>query len=398
MKLDPGGYIPVGTAGDSSPRSHAASTESGGGGGWENLGSWFWDEEFWLSSSVSNVTWNALRPGTVSIIGRSAGHTDTESEPASSSYPEFRDLKAALLMALVFACVRMSVKRYLISPAFYRLSGEAPPPASPPASLRSWLVFPGYDKHTIFSDAAWNCLILTWALIAGVWVLWGKPWLWDVRRCWEGYPAHPVSLDLWWYTIALFGYYLCDTVVMLYRRNVSDTIHHVCTLVAFLACWTMNFLRFFSLVLLLHYSTDWCLQFGRACKTLGLKKVRDRILLVTVVPRIVTRLVLFPWLLLVVFKDVIPVMSVIMQVLGYASAGILGFHLYWMVVILKTIYRGFWVGEGCVGVGDEGKKRLGVVTSVIGRLFESDFHTTRREEIPGIPRGSQGTGGGRWIV
>ena len=41
----------------------------------------------------------------------------------------------------------------------------------------------------------------------GIMVLWGKPWLWDIRYCWYGYPNHVLEADVWLYLITQLAFY-----------------------------------------------------------------------------------------------------------------------------------------------------------------------------------------------
>ena len=50
----------------------------------------------------------------------------------------------------------------------------------------------------------------------GMAVLWGKPWLWDIRYCWYHYPHHAVEGDVWWYYMIELTFYWSLTISQFY--------------------------------------------------------------------------------------------------------------------------------------------------------------------------------------
>jgi len=37
-----------------------------------------------------------------------------------------------------------------------------------------------------FCETGWRCLYYSGVTLYGVWCLWDKPWLWNIRNCWYG--------------------------------------------------------------------------------------------------------------------------------------------------------------------------------------------------------------------
>lgn len=61
---------------------------------------------------------------------------------------------------------------------------------------RWWRLRRAQDKPSTlvkFSENTWRCIYYTYSFIFGVIVLWDKPWFWDVKSCWHGYP-HQVNI------------------------------------------------------------------------------------------------------------------------------------------------------------------------------------------------------------
>ena len=44
----------------------------------------------------------------------------------------------------------------------------------------------------------WRCFYYLSIFLYGVWVLWTKPWLWDIKYCWYNYPHHKIERDVWY--------------------------------------------------------------------------------------------------------------------------------------------------------------------------------------------------------
>lgn len=60
---------------------------------------------------------------------------------------------------------------------------------------RWWRYRRAQDKPSTlvkFCENSWRCMYYTYSFTYGVTVLWDKPWFWDVKSCWHGYP-HQVS-------------------------------------------------------------------------------------------------------------------------------------------------------------------------------------------------------------
>lgn len=56
---------------------------------------------------------------------------------------------------------------------------------------RWWRLRRAQDKPSTlvkFCENTWRCLYYLYSFIFGVIVLWDKPWFWDVKSCWYGYP------------------------------------------------------------------------------------------------------------------------------------------------------------------------------------------------------------------
>lgn len=112
------------------------------------------------------------------------------------------------------------------------------------------------DKPSIqdkFGQSLWRFFQYVASVAFGLFVLWDKPWLWDVKQCWYGYPAHS-SLS---HEIKLFCLFSITVNWTQFVSHLLDTkrkdfwllfIHHIIALVLLNMSWICNFHRAASLV------------------------------------------------------------------------------------------------------------------------------------------------------
>lgn len=112
-------------------------------------------------------------------------------------------------------------------------------------------------QFLIFS---WRCLYYIYSFGYGLITLWPKPWLWDIKHCFYGYPYHPVGNDEWWYYIMSMAFYWSLSFSQFFDVKRKDFwqmfIHHIATLTLMYFSWICNLTRIGSLVLLVHDCAD----------------------------------------------------------------------------------------------------------------------------------------------
>ncbi|XP_017466150.1 PREDICTED: ceramide synthase 6 isoform X2 [Rhagoletis zephyria] len=62
---------------------------------------------------------------------------------------------------------------------------------------RWWRLRRAGDRPTTlvkFCENTWRCIYYTYSFIFGIIVLWDKPWFWDIKHCWYGYPHQAAKL------------------------------------------------------------------------------------------------------------------------------------------------------------------------------------------------------------
>lgn len=107
---------------------------------------------------------------------------------------------------------------------------------------------------------SWRCFYYTYSFVYGLYILWDKPWLWDINHCYYGYPYHPVTSDVWWYYMISMAFYWAlsfSQFVDVKRKDFWQMfIHHIATILLMCFSWVGNLTRIGSLVLLVHDCAD----------------------------------------------------------------------------------------------------------------------------------------------
>uniref|UniRef100_A0A182FA92 Uncharacterized protein n=1 Tax=Anopheles albimanus TaxID=7167 RepID=A0A182FA92_ANOAL len=157
------------------------------------------------------------------------------------------------------------------------------------------------DKPTTlvkFCETSWRCIYYTYSFIFGCIVMWDKPWLWDIKQCWYGYPHQSVTNDIWWYYMISMAFYWSLTASQFYDVKRKDFwqmfAHHMITILLMALSWVCNLHRVGSLVLLVHDCADIFLESAKLTKYAQYQKVCDTIFAIFTVVWIVTRLILYP--------------------------------------------------------------------------------------------------------
>ncbi|KAL6737305.1 hypothetical protein Aduo_010960 [Ancylostoma duodenale] len=231
-------------------------------------------------------------------------------------------------------------------------------------------------------ECFWRFSYYTFAFLYGCVVLWNKPWLWDVKQCWIGYPFHQVDDSVWWYYMIETSFYYSLLIASFFDVRRSDfwqlIIHHLVTIGLLSSSFTINFVRVGTLVLISHDVADILLEFGKLTRyDRNLKAVTNVCFVVFLTGWIITRLGYYPLVLvrsalfdaagliqpdynLLDFTQVPYAPRVIIAMLFI----LLLLHIFWTVIIMKIVVK--TVTEGEAGdlrsdselSGDEAKTKL----------------------------------------
>ena len=62
------------------------------------------------------------------------------------------------------------------------------------------------SKLEKFCETFWRWLFYLTAHVVGVYIVWGKPWFWNIRHCFYGYPHHFLGQHYFYYENHSNGY------------------------------------------------------------------------------------------------------------------------------------------------------------------------------------------------
>lgn len=144
-----------------------------------------------------------------------------------------------------------------------------------------------------FCETGWRCLFYSVMLTYGVWCLWDKPWLWDIRHCWYDYPFHPMPGDIWCYYMMELSFYWSLSICQFFDVKRKDflemMIHHNATILLMMFSWSGHFTRIGTLVMLLHDMADPLLELAKMFRYANYRRTCDTIFAIFSLVWIVTR-------------------------------------------------------------------------------------------------------------
>ncbi|OXB72321.1 UNVERIFIED_CONTAM: hypothetical protein H355_015620 [Colinus virginianus] len=110
----------------------------------------------------------------------------------------------------------------------------------------------------------WRFTFYLLAFIAGMAVIVDKPWFYDLREVWKGYPIQSILPSQYWYYIIELSFYwslLFSIASDVKRKDFKEQIiHHVATIILISFSWFANYVRAGTLIMALHDSSDYLLE------------------------------------------------------------------------------------------------------------------------------------------
>ncbi|XP_053905834.1 ceramide synthase 4-like isoform X2 [Cuculus canorus] len=245
-----------------------------------SLYEWLWQQEFWLPPGI---TWGDMQ------------------ESEDIKYPKPGHLLLSIPFAFILIVIRCAFERAIALPlssklgvrdkqrpkaqpnpvleAFYSTRCKKPAESDlislakqcglPVRKVERWFRHqrntdrPNLSKK--FCEACWRFTFYIIAFFTGLAVLSDKPWLWDHRECWTGYPQQPLLPSVFWYYLLELSFY-CSLVFTLpfdvKRKDFKEQIiHHAATIFQISFSYCANYIRIGTLVLVIHDASD-CIQLG----------------------------------------------------------------------------------------------------------------------------------------
>uniref|UniRef100_A0A1L8EBK0 Protein transporter n=1 Tax=Haematobia irritans TaxID=7368 RepID=A0A1L8EBK0_HAEIR len=327
--------------------------------GLKQLSELFWSPTVWLPP---NVTWADIAPGSRDDV----------------QHADYKDLVWPLPLAAVIMLIRYSLERFWISPIgislgikgsrhkkaekiqmletmyekSHRLDDKKITSLTKHLNMterqieRWWRLRRAQDKPstlTKFCENTWRCIYYTYSFIFGVIVLWDKPWFWDVKTCWYGYPHQSVTGDIWWYYMISMAFYWSLTVTQFFDVKRKDFwqmfIHHMVTLLLMSLSWICNLHRVGSLVLVIHDCADIFLEAAKLTKYAKYQKLCDVIFAIFTVVWLITRLGFYPR---IIYSTSIEAPKILPMFPAYYIFNsllimLLLLHIVWTYMILKIV-------------------------------------------------------------
>ncbi|XP_030586663.1 ceramide synthase 2 [Archocentrus centrarchus] len=327
----------------------------------QTVGEWIWWERLWLPVSVS---WSDLE------------------DKEGRVYAKASQLYATLPCALCLLVIRYLFERYLATPLAniwgirdrIRLPAEQNPilekyfcgqtriPTQddvrslckktgwPERRVEVWFKRrrnqerPGLRKR--FSEASWRCAFYFFAFVGGILALYDKPWVYDLREVWAGFPKQSLLPSQYWFYLSEMGFYLSLVFSLTFdvkRKDFKEqVIHHMATLTLLSFSWISNYIRIGTLVMVIHDSSDILLEGAKVLNYAKYHRTANGIFVVFTAVFMVTRLIIFPFWLIhctwVYPLELFPpffgyyffnIMLLVLQLL----------HLYWAVLISRMVYK-----------------------------------------------------------
>ncbi|XP_050388406.1 ceramide synthase 6 [Patella vulgata] len=291
---------------------------------WKSISSTFWSEWFWLPT---NCTWKQL-----------------ENTDSGIYLPQAGDIIIVLPLAVLLLVVRKLFERYFASPLGQylglSLTGENVEKPTPNIILEKFFHdnkkptdadFVALQKQTDstrrqierwfrnrrnqdrtktlhkFTESSWRFIFYLLIFWYGVVVLHNKPWVWDRKLTFQGWPYHHVTNDIFWYYAIEAGFYVSLLISVFSDVRRKDfwemVVHHLCTLGLMFTSYSGSLLRVGALVLVVHDAVDYWLEAAKLFKYIATVNKKwqplcDILFVIFFIIWIATRLIIFPvWII-----------------------------------------------------------------------------------------------------
>ncbi|CAL8247273.1 unnamed protein product [Lota lota] len=327
----------------------------------QELSDWFWQERLWFPEGL--------------------GWADLEDQDGRI-YAKGQDLWVALPIALAFLIIRQIFERMVALPlasllgvketvrfpvshnptleSFYCNTSKNPTQSATESlckqtgcserQVQRWFRRRrNQDRPSMikkFKEASWRFTFYLLAFIAGLAALIDKPWFYDLKEMWEGFPVLTLLPSQYWYYMIELGFYvalLFSVASDVKRKDFKEQIiHHLATIGLLCFSWCVNYIRAGTLVMLLHDSSDYFLESAKMFNYAGWRTTCNCIFIIFAAIFIITRLVIFPFKIMYC-TWVYPV-TIYKPFFGYYFLNGLMFvlqllHIFWAVLIIRMAIR-----------------------------------------------------------
>jgi ceramide synthetase len=148
-------------------------------------------------------------------------------------------------------------------------------------------------------ESGFRFTFYTVTFLLGCLVLYDKPWTWDSNHYFIGHPGQELTADVYYFYMLQMGYYLQAVVTIHFESAKKDywqhVVHHLVTITLIHLSWMLAYVRFGSIVLIIHDASDVWMEAARLGRYLHMKVLSACCFVVFVMVWCVTRLVIFPY-------------------------------------------------------------------------------------------------------
>ncbi|XP_026084633.1 ceramide synthase 2-like isoform X2 [Carassius auratus] len=197
-----------------------------------------------------------------------------------------------------------------------------------------------------FCEASWRFAFYLLAFIGGLVALIDKPWLYDLKEMWKGFPTLTLLPSQYWYYMLELGFYtslLFSLASDVKRKDFREqVIHHVATILLISFSWCVNYIRAGTLIMFMHDSADYLLESAKMFNYARWKNACNYIFILFAAIFIVTRLIIFPFRIMYC-TWVYPV-TLYPPFFGYYFFNgllmvLLCLHVFWAALIIRLAFR-----------------------------------------------------------
>ncbi|XP_051914987.1 ceramide synthase 5-like isoform X2 [Hippocampus zosterae] len=279
-----------------------------------SFSAWFWSERFWLPK---NVSW-----------------ADLEHPPPGVEYPRMGDILYAFPLSVGIFVLRILFERLVAKPCAHILQIQAGlhRQAQPNAVLervylsktcpdakqleglskqldwdvrkiqRWFRIRRNQDKpsmQTKFCESMWRFTFYLGIFIYAIHHLWGSPWMWNTRRCWDNYPFQHQSHQQFSHYVAELAFYwslMFSQFTDIKRKDFFIMlVHHLATIFLITFSYANNMLRAGTLVMCVHDASDIFLEAAKLANYAKYQRLCDGLFVVFSISFFIARLVIFPF-------------------------------------------------------------------------------------------------------
>ncbi|XP_064863271.1 ceramide synthase 2-like [Oncorhynchus nerka] len=325
-----------------------------------SLSEWFWNERLWFPEGLG---WADLEDKDGRVYAKASDLWVVLPIALAFSFPHLSNLLVATPLAAVMGVkekVRLIVSHNPTLESFYCNTTKNPSQSSIDSlckqtgcserQVQGWFRRRrNQDRPSLlkkFKEASWRFTFYLLAFIAGLASLIDKPWLYDFKEMWQGFPILTLLPSQYWYYMIELGFYvsLIFSVASDVKRKdfKEQMVHHMATIFLISFSWCVNYIRAGTLIMLLHDSSDYLLESAKIFIYAGWRNTSNYVFFLFAAVFIFTRLYIFPFY--IIYSTYIYPMTMYSPFFGYYFLNLLMMvlqclHIFWAILILRMAVR-----------------------------------------------------------